>query len=80
MQGHRSHPARFGGMRHDDHSARAFYILADASYVQVWTFKPASFEEAARMWALIDENGSIDRAVAMRVYQQATGRLVTYLQ
>jgi hypothetical protein len=71
----------FRGMRHDDETARAFFIVSDATHVQVWTFKPADATEAAQMWALLDEgpNRQIDRTVAMRVYREATGREVAYV-
>jgi hypothetical protein len=74
--GHRESPTGFRGMRHDEPTARAFFVIADATHLQVWTFKPASFEEATLMWSLLDEapQRRIDRDVAIQIYRFVTGR------
>jgi hypothetical protein len=80
-EGRRQSPDRFSGMRYDQPTKRAFYIAANAEFIQVWTFKPVdSLEQGAAMWAAIVDADRIDQATAIRVYREVTGREVGYVQ
>lgn len=72
----------FRGIRHDAASERAFFVVADATHLLVWTFRPATLEEAILMWAMFDEDlaNQIIRDVAVRVYTQVTGRKIGPVQ
>ena len=72
----------FRGMRHDPATHRAFFVVADATRLLVWTFRPASQVEAATMWMMFDADltQQITTDVAMRVYREATGGGIAHVQ
>ena len=69
-QGHEQRKG-FRGMRHDAATARAFYVLADETPSR---FKPASEEEAATLWALLDQR-RVTQTTAMQVYRKVTSEM-----
>lgn len=79
QKGRAKHPDGFSGMRHDAGTDRAFYVIADADHVQVWTLVPCSFEEAAEIWSLLDKR-PVTTALMMRAYKEATGHQTEYVQ
>ena len=58
-------------MRHEGNAA--YFIRVDPVHIEVWTFRPATFDQAADLWARIDDAGTIDLDVARRVYTAVTG-------
>ena len=78
--GRAAHPSRFAGMRHDAATDRAFYVISDDTYVQVWTLTPCSESEAARIWAVIDRTAQVTVTTMVKAYKDVTGRTVEYVQ
>ena len=69
----------FNGMGHEGDTA--YWVTADSTYVQVWTFRPCSEEEAATMEAMLeDEPHVLNVSSAIKLYQDATGREGSYVQ
>lgn len=67
------------GMIHDEQSTSAFFFVAYENVLDVWTFRPATSDEAAQMWDLIEESVGdssklIDSVRALSAYREATGR------
>ncbi len=72
----------FRGIRHDAATERASFVVADATRLLVWTFRPATLEEAILMWVLFDADltQQITNDVSRRVYREATGREIGHVQ
>jgi hypothetical protein len=80
---HEQRPRGFRGMRHETATACAFFVRATHIQVEVWTFQPCSALEAAAIGSLLEElpeGRELNAWVAVRIFEQATGRQIAYFR
>jgi hypothetical protein len=80
--GHADHPTGgFGGMQYDHGAGRPYFVIADDRIVLIWTLPRCSFNQAAEIYAVLDEGPRpIDTAMVRRAFTEVTGEALATAQ